>query len=174
MAAATLAGGDDDGSDDDANSPYAVLGRWIEENPDEDTKARSLAIYKKAQDLGIEKTHKTVTVLVQALFTANIVAEVESYGALLTKVVTSEKHQKSLLGGVERFIGFTHPDLIATVPKILMAFYQIDLLDEEGRSLSGAPCQQKVCRQRHQQESQESQRAILESTSDYLFYMEIQ
>ena len=131
MAAATLGGGDDDGSDDDANSPYAVLGRWIEENPDEDTKARSLAIYKKAQDLGIEKKHKTVTVLVQALFTANIVAEVESYGALLTKVVTSEKHQKSLLGGVERFIGFTHPDLIATVPKILMAFYQVDLLDEE-------------------------------------------
>ena len=47
------------------------------------------------------------------------------------KLVTSEKHQKSLLGGIERFLGFTHPDLIPLVPKILMGFYQIDVLDEE-------------------------------------------
>ncbi|KAF8181322.1 domain found in IF2B/IF5-domain-containing protein [Pholiota molesta] len=129
--AATVLGDDEGGSDDDANSPYSVFGRWIEENPDDDTKARSLAIYKKAEELGIEKKHKTVTILVQALFTEHIVAEVNSYAALLTKLVTSEKHQKALLGGVERFIGFTHPDLIPVVPKILMAFYQIDLIDEE-------------------------------------------
>ncbi|KAF9478307.1 hypothetical protein BDN70DRAFT_48842 [Pholiota conissans] len=129
LAATVL--GDDDGSDDDASSPYSVLGRWIEENPDADTKARSIAIYKKAEELGIEKKHKTVTILVQALFTENIVTEINSYAALLTKLVTSEKHQKALLGGVERFLGFTHPDLIPTVPKILMAFYQIDLIDEE-------------------------------------------
>ncbi|PPQ95202.1 hypothetical protein CVT26_014893 [Gymnopilus dilepis] len=131
MAATALGGDDDGGSDDDANSPYAQLGKWIEEHPDEDAKARSLAIYKKAEELGIEKKHKTLTVLVQALFTANIVSEIEKYGALLTKMVTSEKHQKSLLGGVERFIGFSHPDLLPAVPKILMAFYQIDVLDEE-------------------------------------------
>ncbi|KAF8910566.1 domain found in IF2B/IF5-domain-containing protein [Gymnopilus junonius] len=129
--AAVVLGGDDEGSDDDANSPYAQLGKWIEEHQDEDAKARSLAMYKKAEELGIEKKHKTVTVLVQALFTANIVNEVEKYGALLTKMVTSEKHQKALLGGVERFVGFSHPDLLSAVPKILMAFYQIDLLDEE-------------------------------------------
>ncbi|KDR76014.1 hypothetical protein GALMADRAFT_279303 [Galerina marginata CBS 339.88] len=130
MAAAVL-GGDDDGSDDDANSPFAQLGRWIQENPDDDAKARSLAIYKKAEELGIDKKHKTVTILVQTLFTANIAAEVEKYGALFTKMVTSEKHQKALLGGIERFVGFSHPDLVSAVPKILMAFYQIDLLDEE-------------------------------------------
>ncbi|KAH9481252.1 putative eukaryotic translation initiation factor 5 [Psilocybe cubensis] len=131
MANATLGGGDEDGSDDDANSPYAILGHWIEENKDDDAKARSLAIYKKAEELGIEKKHKAVTVVVQTLFTANIVSEIEKYGALLTKMVTSEKHQKALLGGVERFVGFSHPDLIAAVPKILMAFYQIDLIDED-------------------------------------------
>ena len=47
------------------------------------------------------------------------------------QMVTSEKHQKSLLGGVERFVGVRHPDLIPAVPKILMAFYQIDVLEEE-------------------------------------------
>jgi len=131
MAAAVL-GGDDDGDDDDsANSPYAVLGTWIEENKDEDTKARSIAIFKKAEELGIDKKHRTVTVLVQTIFTDDIVSEVDKYAALFTKMVTSEKHQKALLGGVERLIGFSHPDLIASVPKILMAFYQNDLIEEE-------------------------------------------
>lgn len=46
-------------------------------------------------------------------------------------MVTSEKHQKSLLGGLERFLGVDHPDLIPLVPKVLMEFYQIDVLDEE-------------------------------------------
>lgn len=46
-------------------------------------------------------------------------------------MVTSEKHQKALLGGVERFCGLTHPELIPGVPKILMAYYQEDILEEE-------------------------------------------
>lgn len=46
-------------------------------------------------------------------------------------MVTSEKHQKALLGGIERLVGVIHPDLVAAVPKILMEFYQTDLLDEE-------------------------------------------
>jgi len=87
LANATLGGGDDEGSDDDVNSPYAQLGRWIEENRDTgDTSALAVQIYKKAQDLGIEKKHKTVLVLVQALFTANVVAEISQYSVLLAKV----------------------------------------------------------------------------------------
>ena len=46
-------------------------------------------------------------------------------------MVTSEKHQKSLLGGIERLVGLQHPDLIPSVPKILMAFYQVDVLEED-------------------------------------------
>lgn len=86
--ATTVIAGDDEGSDEDANSPYAQFGRWVEENPDEgdDAKAHAVAIYKKAEELGIEKKHKTMTVLVQALFTANIVAEIPKYAPLLIKV----------------------------------------------------------------------------------------
>ena len=80
---------DDDGSDDDANSPYAQLGRWITENKEEDATARSLAIYKKAEDLGIEKKHKTVIAVVQALFTENIISEIEKYAGLIAKVLDS-------------------------------------------------------------------------------------
>jgi len=46
-------------------------------------------------------------------------------------MVTSEKHQKALLGGVERLVGLTYPSLIPAVPKILMALYQTDLIEEE-------------------------------------------
>lgn len=45
-------------------------------------------------------------------------------------MVTSEKHQKSLLGGLERLVGLIHPDLIPAIPKILMEFYQADVLEE--------------------------------------------
>lgn len=47
------------------------------------------------------------------------------------KMVTSEKHQKALLGGLERLVGHDYPDLIPSVPKILMELYQADILDEE-------------------------------------------
>lgn len=46
-------------------------------------------------------------------------------------MVTSEKHQKALLGGIERLVGLTHPELIPSVPKVLMALYQIDVLEED-------------------------------------------
>ena len=46
-------------------------------------------------------------------------------------MVTSEKHQKSMLGGIERLVGMTYPDLLSAVPKILMGLYQADVLEEE-------------------------------------------
>ena len=49
-----------------------------------------------------------------------------------TQMVTSEKHQKALLSGVERLVGIDHPELLAGsgVPKLLMALYQADLIEE--------------------------------------------
>lgn len=126
----TLGGGDDDGSEDDIDSPYSQFGRWVEEHRGEDG-IGSVQIYKKAEELGVEKKHKAVLVLVQALFTMDIVDEINAYNALLAKMITSEKHQKALLGGVERLAGMAYPELIRTIPKILMALYQNDLLDEE-------------------------------------------
>ncbi|KAF4598844.1 hypothetical protein EYR38_007252 [Pleurotus pulmonarius] len=131
VAGLALGGGDDDASDEDVNSPYSQLGRWISEIKGDEPKAFSLAIYKKAEELGIEKKHKTVLVVVQALFDADIVAQIPKYAALLAKMVTSEKHQKALLGGIERLVGISHPEMIVNVPKILMALYQADILDEE-------------------------------------------
>ncbi|KAH9836756.1 eukaryotic translation initiation factor 5 [Rhodofomes roseus] len=125
MGAVAL-GGDDD-SDEDADSPYSQLGRWAEENRE----SGPVEVYKKAEDLGIAKKHKAVQVLAQTLFTAEVVAEIPRFAPLFAKMVTSEKHQKSLLGGLERLVGVIYPDLAAVIPKILMAFYQTDILEEE-------------------------------------------
>jgi len=126
LAGIAIAAGDDD-SDEDADSPYAQLGRWAAENRD----SGPVEVYKKAEELGIAKKHKTVQVLAQALFTADVVAEIPKYAPLFAKMVTSEKHQKSLLGGIERLVGIEYPTLIPVVPKILMEFYQTDIIEEE-------------------------------------------
>lgn len=46
-------------------------------------------------------------------------------------MVTSDRHEKALLGGTERFVGKEHPKLIPQVPAILLAYYQEDLISEE-------------------------------------------
>ncbi|KAM5542213.1 hypothetical protein V8D89_004086 [Ganoderma adspersum] len=127
MASVALAGGDDD-SDEDADSPFGQLRSWIRENRED---IGPVEVYKKAEELGIAKKHNTMVVLGQALFTEKVVTEIPKYAPLFVKMVTSEKHQKSLLGGIERLVGVEHPDLIPAVPKILMEFYQVDVLEEE-------------------------------------------
>ncbi|KAF9450070.1 hypothetical protein P691DRAFT_702024 [Macrolepiota fuliginosa MF-IS2] len=132
MAAAVI-GGDDEGSDEDVNSPYSQLGRWVEENRGdvEDLKTFAVDVYKKVQDLGIEKKHKAVLVLMQALFTDEAVTEIRNYLPLFKKMISSERHQKALLGGLERLVGLMQPSLVPVVPKLLMEFYQADILEEE-------------------------------------------
>lgn len=78
----SAAGGDDDGSDEDPDSPYAQLARWAEE-AEEPT---AVEVFKKAQDLGIEKKHKSVQVLAQALFTEDILVQIPKYNPVFIKV----------------------------------------------------------------------------------------
>lgn len=46
-------------------------------------------------------------------------------------MITSERHEKAFLGGIERFVGKDHPKLVPQIPKILLGFYQADLLSED-------------------------------------------
>lgn len=116
---------DDEDSD---NSKFEEFGEWV---ADEDAEHTDVEIYKKAIDLGIAKKHRTVQVLAQTLFTEDIVDEIEEHAGLLKKLVTGEKHQKALLGGIERFVGLTQPELVSKIPKILHALYDEEILEEE-------------------------------------------
>lgn len=49
-------------------------------------------------------------------------------------MVSSEKHEKALLGGVERFIGIRgkeNPEIYNLTSKILMVLYNEDIVSEE-------------------------------------------
>lgn len=46
-------------------------------------------------------------------------------------MVTSERHEKAFLGGLERFLGNEHQELIPQIPKILLEIYQQDVVSEE-------------------------------------------
>jgi len=152
MAKVSLAAGDDDDDEDDGfanggENPYDQLGTWIQDEHKEAGQVpNDVEIYKKAKELGIETRSKTLTVLVQCVFTENIAQEIPQRAALFHKVMRirstrfanasqlineNPKAEKNLLGGLERFIGLTHPDLIPQVPKILLAFYNGDVLSEE-------------------------------------------
>lgn len=116
--------------DDDENgtTKYDQLGEWVSNHPT----ASNAEIYEKAQEMDVASKHKAIQVLVQVVFTADMLKEIPKRASLLQKFGNSEKHQKALLGGVERFVGIVHPDvLLSKVPLILKALYDEDLLDEE-------------------------------------------
>lgn len=133
ISSALVLDGDDDDNDED--SPYNQFGLWLVANRkggEEGRECTAAEVFKKAQELGIEKKHKAVQALVQGLFTEDVVKELEKYGPVIAKMTTSEKHQKSLLGGIERLAGVQYPSLIPNgVPKVLMSLYQLDAIDEE-------------------------------------------
>lgn len=82
-------GGDEDDEADGEGNPYEALGSWIETTASEEggvAKVDSVEIYKKAAELGIEKKHKTLTVLAQALFDDAILKQIEPRAAMLKKV----------------------------------------------------------------------------------------
>ena len=58
-------------------------------------------------------------------------------------MITSERHEKSFLGGVERLLGNKHPALIPQVPKVLLTVYNEDLVSEEVLKTWGAKASRK-------------------------------
>ena len=82
VAGLGLAGGGEDESDEDADSPYTQLGNWVKENPG----GSAVEVFKKVQELGIEKKHKAVQILAQRLFTGDILTEIPGYLAIFKKV----------------------------------------------------------------------------------------
>ncbi|EJT81799.1 eukaryotic translation initiation factor 5 [Gaeumannomyces tritici R3-111a-1] len=132
-------GGDEDDEDGEGggNTVYDQLGIWIQESADEKggvDKVDDLDIYLKAKELGIETKHRTVLVLVQTVFNENICAQITKRAGMLKQIVSSERHEKALLGGTERLIGHLskdHAEMLDKVVKILQLYYHHDLVSEE-------------------------------------------
>jgi translation initiation factor 5 len=131
----SLAFDEDEDAEESGNNVYDQLGTWVIDQTKEKgavSKVDDVDIYKKAYELGIESKYKTLTVLAQTLFDENIVKQISARAGMLQKMIgESEKHQKAFLGGIERFVGNDHPELIPQVSAILMTCYQNDLVSEE-------------------------------------------
>ncbi|MCJ1247990.1 hypothetical protein MMC30_005205 [Trapelia coarctata] len=127
--------GDEDGEGEgNGNSAYDQLGSWVMTRAEQKAggvgEVDDVEIYVKAKELGIEAKHKTLTVLAQTIFDDKIVAQIPKRASMLKKMITSERHEKAFLGGTERFVGKENPKLVPQVPKILLAYYQEDLISE--------------------------------------------
>lgn len=118
----------------EARAKYEEFGKWLLSNKDDDGDVElpnDVEIYKKILESKIQGDRQTVEVLSQVIFDEDIVEEVGEHKGLLKKIVTDEKLEKSLLGGIERMIGVNHPELVNKVPKILMTLYDEDIISEE-------------------------------------------
>lgn len=142
-ASLVLENGDEDG---EGGNSYDELGKWIEAKAEESgsaTKVKDVDIYLKAKELGIESKHRTLTVLAQTIFTDNMAKEIDVRAAMLKKLITSDKHEKAFMGGVERFVGIDKPNLIPAVSVILMKIYENDLVSEEYLTVWGGKASKK-------------------------------
>jgi translation initiation factor 5 len=119
---------------EEGGSDYDVFGKWILDTAAEKggvDKLDNVEIFLKAKELGIEDKHRTLTVIPQTLFSDKIVKQIDTRAPMLKKMITSEKHEKAFLGGIERFVGNDKPELIAQVSPILMKVYDNELCSEE-------------------------------------------
>lgn len=82
MANAKLLGDDDSGEEGGADNPYSQLGVWVSENQDKGP----VEVFKKVQDMGLEKKHKALQVLAQTLFTEDILEEIKLNAPIFLKV----------------------------------------------------------------------------------------
>lgn len=114
----------------ESRAKYEEFGKWLLEGEDEEL-PNDVEIYKKILSLDIAGDRQTVEVLAQVIFDEDVVEEIEEHKGLLLKLITDEKFEKSLLGGIERMIGTQHIDLIKQVPKILMTLYDNDIVSED-------------------------------------------
>ncbi|KAK7964997.1 eukaryotic translation initiation factor 5 protein [Apiospora saccharicola] len=151
---------EDEEAEGGGNTAYDELGNWVLEQAKAKgiDKLDDIEVYKKAKELGIETKHRTVMVLAQTLFNENIAAQIPKRAGIFKLLVKdpedaekiSERHEKALLGGIERLLATTGkehklltPDIISN--KILYQMYDKDLFSEEFIRRWGSKASKKHC-----------------------------
>lgn len=117
---------------------FDQLGEWILEQANAENgidNVKSKDIEAKIQDLDIDGESKTVQVLANTLFDANILEQIPKRSALLQKVIgDGERNQMALLGGTERRLGVLgekDPKIYSRTAKIVQLYYNEDLVSED-------------------------------------------
>lgn len=116
------------GKIDDELTNLDKFGNWILESDELPT---DIELYKKANELDILDDSKIASVLAQTLFDEDIVEDIASHAAFFKKIFINADFEKNFLGGIERFLGLEHKELIPQLPKILVQLYNNDIISEE-------------------------------------------
>lgn len=125
---------DENAEDEGKGKVYEDFGKWIDDQAKEQgsiSKVSDVDIYIKAKDLGIESKRGTLEVLAVCLFDDDAVKQIPKRAAMIKKMITSEKHEKAFLGGIERLVGVERPKLMEKISYLLIQIYDSDILDEE-------------------------------------------
>ncbi|KAJ2550277.1 eukaryotic translation initiation factor 5 [Coemansia sp. RSA 1933] len=129
-----IAAGEDGAADDAAGGsseedPYDQLGDYVKSNPE----ATDRVIYAKATELGLGKKHRALVVVVQCLFenSKGIAKDIGKREMLLRSFGNSDKHQRAVIGGIERVIESNEELRLPRVPGILKALLDEEIVDEE-------------------------------------------
>ncbi|BAO41961.1 eukaryotic translation initiation factor 5 [Kluyveromyces marxianus] len=116
------------------------FGEWVLQSEELPT---DVELYKKIAELELLDDPKVAAVLAQVLFDEDIVSDISEHTAFLQKLLKDEDFEKNFLGGIERFLGLDHPDLIPLLPKILVQLYNNDIISEEEIMNFGTKCSKK-------------------------------
>lgn len=118
----------------DSQTKLTEFGDWLLQEAGESKSdlPSDIDIYKKIVEMELLESTDVVLVLAQVLFDDNIVEQIDEHAGLLAKLIhEDEDAEKAFLGGLERFIGLEKPELIASVPKVLVKLYDKELVSED-------------------------------------------
>ncbi|EPS38183.1 hypothetical protein H072_7956 [Dactylellina haptotyla CBS 200.50] len=126
-------GDDEDDEDGAGSSSFDAFAIWFDGEDGKPDDVDDVEIYKKLMDLGLVSKHKTLQVLPQCLFNENILKkqQIIKRAGLLKKLVTSDRHEKAFLGGIERLVGKIQPVLIPSMPTVLHQIYDKEIVSED-------------------------------------------
>lgn len=116
------------GAIDAGLSKLDEFGEWVLET---DEVPSDIELYKKASELDLLNEPKIAAVLAQCMFDEDILNEIVPHAPFFSKLFTTEEFERNFLGGIERFLGLEHKDMIPQLPKILVQLYNNDIVSEE-------------------------------------------
>ncbi|PVU85044.1 hypothetical protein BB561_006990 [Smittium simulii] len=118
---------DSEKNSENEDDPFDLLGDFITAGNCSDKD-----ILLKAKELDLSKKHRALVVIIQTLFVEkDILTQIKTHTPLLLSFGDTEKCQKAILGGFERFMGEIAPNLIPKASHILKVLYEQDLVDED-------------------------------------------
>ncbi|KAH3902527.1 probable Eukaryotic translation initiation factor 5 [Saccharomycodes ludwigii] len=102
-------------------------------------------LYKKAVEMDLVQDPRLACVIPQIMFEdEDIVSEIAEHAPFFIKLINNRpEFEKHFLGGIERFLGIQHPELIPLLPKILVQIYNNDICSEESIMHFGTTCSKK-------------------------------